>query len=161
MQFAPIPKDEKERLEAVHKMGILDTEREDRFDILTKEAVVRLKVPISTLTILDNDREWFKSAQGIGGSESERDISFCGHALLAKDIFIVEDTLKDIRFADNPMVIGKPYIRAYAGIALIEHKTGHSIGVFCVKDTKPRSFTMKELNILVDIAARVEDELNK
>lgn len=161
MQAAPLPKEEKERLEAVHRMGILDTAPEERFDNLTKEAIVRLGVQMSTITILDKAREWYKSEQGMNKKEGDRSTSFCGHALLAKDIFVVEDTLKDERFADNPMVVGPPYIRFYAGIALIDHKTGHSIGVFCVKDTKPRQFSLKEMGVLSDLAARAEEELNK
>ncbi len=160
MQTAPIPNNEKERLEAVRRLAILDTEPEHRFDSLTEEATLRLKVPISTVTILDEKREWFKSVRGLENKEGDRAISFCGHALLARDIFVVEDTLKDIRFADNPLVVGPPYIRFYAGIALIDHKTGHPVGVFCIKDTKPRIFSLKELNILADIASRAEDEIN-
>jgi len=161
MQFAPIPKDEKERLKALRRMMILDTEEELRFDILTKEAVKRLNIPIAAISFLDLDREWYKSIQGLNKKEGRRDISFCGHALLAKDIFIVEDTLKDIRFSDNPMVIKYPFIRAYAGIALIDYVSGHSVGVFCVKDTEPRHFNIKEIGTLVDIASRAEEEINK
>jgi len=163
MKKAPTPKNEKERIEAVHKFAILDTNPEERFDLLIKEAVEKLKVPMSSLTILDSDREWFKSYQGLEEKEGDRSISFCGHALLASDIFIVEDTLKDERFLDNPMVIGKPFVRFYAGIALFDrkHKTGLPIGVFCVKDTKPRKFDVEEMSILIDLAIRAEKELNK
>lgn len=160
MLSAPIPNNEKERLEAVNRMEILDTEPESRFDDLTKEAIQRLNVPISTVTILDKDREWYKSVQGLDVKEGERSSSFCGHALFAKDIFIVEDTLKDERFADNPMVVGPPFIRFYAGKALIDHKTDHPVGVFCVKDIKPRKLSMRELSTLVDLATRAEEELN-
>ena len=161
MQIAPIPENEKERMEAVHRMAILDTKPEERFDRLTKEAVEKLKVPISTLTILDSKREWFKSCQGLDQKEGERAISFCGHALFAEDIFIVEDTLKDPHFADNPMVISFPFIRFYAGVAIFDYKTGQPVGVFCVKDTKPRLFSAEEITILIDIANRAEKELNK
>lgn len=161
MKKAPIPKNEKERLEAVHRIAILDTEPEGRFDVLTKEAVEKIKVPISTLTILDSKREWFKSCQGLDKKEGERAISFCGHALLVKNIFFVEDTLKDPRFADNPMVIGSPYIRFYGGISLVDYKTGQYIGVFCIKDTKPRTLNADEVDILMDLADRAEKELNK
>jgi len=160
MLLAPLPNNEKERLEAVHEMAILDTNPEERFDDLTKEAMYKLSVPMSTVTIIDDKREWYKSHPGIEKSESERSTSFCGHALLAKDIFVVEDTLKDDRFADNPMVVGPPYIRFYAGIALTEHKTGHAIGVFCIKDIKPRKFNLTDMNILADLASRAEKELN-
>ena len=161
MQLAPIPTDEKERIEAVYKMGILDTKPEARFDVFTQEATVKLNVPISTITILDSEREWFKSCTGLDQKEGDRAISFCGHALLAKDIFIVADTLKDKRFFDNPMVIGFPYIRFYAGVALLDYKTDKAIGVFCVKDTKPRMMSLEEISILMDLANKVEIELNK
>lgn len=161
MKKAPMPDNEKERLEAVHKMAILDTEPEERFDVLTKEAVEKLNVPISTLTILDKDREWFKSCEGLDKKEGERAISFCGHALLVRNIFFVEDTLEDPRFSDNPMVVGSPFIRFYGGIAIVDHKTGHYIGVFCIKDTKPRTLNSEEIDIFMDLADRAERELNK
>ena len=161
MQIAPIPNNEKERLEALHRLAILDTNREARFDDITKEAINKLHVPISTLTLIDNDREWFKSASGISEKEGDRAISFCGHALLATDMFIVEDTLLDDRFKDNPMVIGKPYIRFYAGISLLDYITHLPVGVFCVKDINPRKLTSEEMGILMDLASRAEKELNK
>jgi GAF domain-containing protein len=161
MQEAPIPQNEEERLTALHRMAILDTAPEHRFDFLTKEATEKLHVPISTLTIIDSKREWFKSAQGLKEKENDRAISFCAHALLASVLFVVEDTLKDPRFADNPMVIGSPFIRFYAGMAITDHKTGLPIGVFCIKDTKPRKLNLEETNILMDLAKRAEEELNK
>ena len=161
MQTAPIPADEQERLEAVHRMAILDTEPEERFDVLTKEAAEKLHVPMSMVSILDTDREWFKSCVGFAKKEGDRDVSFCGHALLAKYLFFVEDTFKDLSFSDNPMVTGSPYIRFYAGMALLDYKTGKPIGVFCVKDTEPRTFTAEETAILMDLADRAEKELNK
>ena len=130
MQKAPIPDNESDRLAAVHRLAVLDTVPEKRFDDLTKEATERLLVPISTVTIVDSNREWFKSQQGLNKNDGDRAVSFCGHALFAKDMFIVEDALKDPRFADNPMVVGPPFIRFYAGIALLDHKTGQPVGVF-------------------------------
>lgn len=161
MLNAPIPNDEMERLEAVHNMAILDTEPEERFDALTREATERLNVPISMISILDKDREWFKSCQGFKYKESARAISFCGHALLASSMFVVEDTMLDPRFSDNPTVVGYPFVRFYAGIALLDHKTGKPIGVFCVKDTKPRNLSMEDISIITDLADRAEKELNK
>ena len=161
MLTAPIPKNEKERLEALKRLAILDTKPEERFDVLTKEAVKKLKVPMSMLSILDADREWYKSCAGSIQKEGARDVSFCGHALLASDIFIVGDTLKDERFKDNPMVINAPFVRFYAGIALHDKKSGQPIGVFCVKDIKPRNLTIEETTTLLDIAERAEKELNK
>ena len=161
MQKAPIPTDENKRIEAVHRIAILDTKPEERFDALTKEAIAKLKVVISVISILDSDREWYKSCIGLDNKQGERSISFCGHALLATNIFIVNDTLKDPRFADNPMVTGFPFIRFYAGVALLDHKTHQPIGVFCVKDTKPRSLNSEETAIILDLAERAEEELNK
>jgi len=161
MEEAPIPKDEKERLDAVHRMAILDTQPEERFDRLTREAVNRLKVPISTVTIIDSNREWFKSCIGLSDKEGDRAVSFCGHVLLSEDILVVEDTLLDPRFKDNPMVALSPFIRFYAGVALHDHKTHQPIGVFCVKDTKPRSFSLAEMGILMELAGQAEEELNK
>src|SRR3989338_9011020 len=105
MQSAPIPKNEKERLISLHKLGLLDTNPEERFDRITRTATKIFNVPISTLTLIDAKREWFKSCQGLGEREGDRAISFCGHALLANKIFVIPDTKKDRRFVDNPMVI--------------------------------------------------------
>lgn len=161
MQDAPIPSDEKDRMEAVHRMAILDSEPEERFDLLTREAVEKLKIAISMVSIIDSNREWFKSCTGLNQKEGERVVSFCGHALLAKNIFIVEDTLEDPRFVDNPMVVGFPFIRFYAGVALFDYKSRQPVGVFCVKDTKPRKLSIQEIGLIVDLANRAEQELNK
>jgi diguanylate cyclase len=160
MQKAPIPKNEQERLIAVHNLAILDSEPEARFDNITKEVKEKLNVPISTLTIIDKDREWFKSKQGLSKTEGKREVSFCGHALLATEIFIVEDTLKDDRFKDNPMVVGGPHIRFYAGISLRDYITKLPVGVLCVKDIIPRKLKLEEINILMELASRAEKEIN-
>jgi GAF domain-containing protein len=161
VQKAPIPKNEKERLEAVHSLGILDTKPEERFDVLTKEAVKKLKAPMAMVSIIDSGREWFKSCAGSAQKEGKRDVSFCGHAILSTDVFIVRDTLKDERFKDNPMVVNSPFIRFYAGIVLHDKKTNLPVGVFCIKDTKSRTFNEEETSILMDLAERAEKELNK
>ena len=151
---------EDKRLEALQRMMILDTKPKERFDKLTREAVERLHVPISTISILDKDREWFKSCQGLGMTEGPRNIAFCSVALLAKSVFIVPDTLNDDRFKNNPYVTGKPFIRFYAGVALLDYKSGLPVAVFCVKDTKPRNFSIEETSILMELADRAEKELN-
>lgn len=160
MQKAPIPSNEEERLCAVEELKILDTENEERFDSITKEAVQRFNVPISTITIIDKDREWFKSAQGMNVKESPREISFCGHALVSEVMMVIEDTQKDSRFIDNPMVKGSPYIRFYAGKSLNDRKTNLPVGVFCIKDIKPRKMSLKDINDFLDFAVRAEDEIN-
>jgi GAF domain-containing protein len=161
MQKAPIPTDENKRIEAVHRLAILDTKPEERFDVLTNEVVKKLNVSMAMVTILDSNREWFKSCVGLDKKEGDRAASFCGHALLAKNIFIVEDALKDPNFADNPMVVGFPFIRFYAGVALFDYQTHQPIGVFCVKDTKPKKLTVQEIAIIIDLANKAEKELNK
>ena len=162
MQQAPIPAFEKERLEALKKLNILDTKPEERFDKITKEAMDYFKVPLSTISIVDENREWFKSCNGACDlTEGARDISFCGHALLSGVMFIIEDTKQDERFADNPYVVGPPYIRLYAGMRQMDRASKQPIGVFCIKDTKPRKLDLKDIGVLMELANRAEDEINK
>ncbi len=159
MKFAPIPDNEKKRLVSLHKLGLLDTPREKRFDQITKLATIIFRVPISTLTLVDAKREWFKSCQGLNQREGSRAISFCGHALVDPDVFVIPDATKDRRFFDNPMVVGKPFIRFYAGVPLIS-SNGSRVGVFCIKDTKPRTFSKNDEHILKALASWVEVEIN-
>lgn len=162
MQIAPIPKDEANRIKAVRSLNILDTVKEKRFDDITKEAAEKLCVPISAISIVDEGREWYKACYGIDAREGKRDISFCGHTLVeSSDILVVEDTLMDDRFADNPYVISDPYIRFYAGVRLFDFKTRQPVGVFCVKDKKPRKLSVDELAVVLDYATKAEDEINK
>lgn len=159
MKKAPIPKNELQRIASLYAMNILDTPPEERFDRLTKSATQIFHVPISTLTLIDANREWFKSCQGLSKTEGDRAISFCGHALVEDEILVIPDTLKDKRFADNPMVVDYPYIRFYAGVP-IKNKEGHRIGVFCIKDTKPREFSKEDEVILEGLASWAELEIN-
>jgi GAF domain-containing protein len=146
---------------AVNRLGLLNDKSNNRFDLLTKRAVKELHVPISTLTILDPQKEHYKSSQGLNEKDGERAISFCGHALLMKDLFVIPDTAKDVRFANNPAVIGKPFVRSYMGMALFDFKTGLPVAVFCVKDIKPRNFTMDEIDAFSAIVTLAEEEINK
>ena len=153
--------DEDLRLERVYEMGLLnDLKPEERFDIFTKKATEELHVPISTLTILDAKKEYYKSCQGLDEREGERAISFCSQALLSKNLFIVPDCSEDQRFSNNPMVVGKPFIRFYAGTAIYDYKTGRPVAVFCVKDTKPRELSASEIDVFLAIANDVEKEIN-
>ena len=161
MKKPPIPGNEGDRLKAVKSVGILDTKPEPRFDRITKVACNRLKAPISTISIIDEGREWYKSCQGLDAKEGPRNASFCGHAMLSDFIFIIEDTLKDERFADNPMVVNPPHIRFYAGIALFDRKSRPPIGVLCVKDYRPRKMSPAEIQILMELAKEAEAELNR
>ncbi len=161
MQKAPIPANDKERTCAVQGLKLLDTASEERFDCLTREAIKRFSVPISTITLVDKDREWFKSVQGLQTREGPRDISFCGHALMSQITLVIEDTLADPKFADNPMVKGEPFIRFYAGQSLYEKESGLPVGVFCIKDTKPRTMSLDDLSDFLELARRAEEEINK
>lgn len=157
----PLHAREAERLAAVYRLGILDTEPDPRFDALTKEATERLNVPISTISILGDNREWYKSCQGIDAKEGPRETAFCGWALLAKNAMVVEDTLLDKRFKNNPYVTGEPHIRFYVGVAIVDLVSGLPIGVFCVKGTKPRTFDINELKIIFELAKKAEALINK
>ncbi len=161
MLTAPKFTNEKERQVAAMRLGLsADAKPENKFDVLTKEATERLKVPISTFTVLDANREYFKSCQGLDTAMGERAISFCGHALVSKELFMIPDCRKDPRFADNPMVTGKPFIRFYAGMALYDYMTRMPVAVFCVKDAKPRTFSLKELEIFLSLCTRAEELMN-
>ena len=161
MQKAPIPINDEARVCAVEGLHLIDTASEERFDKLTREATKKFSVPISTITLVDKDREWFKSAQGLQNREGSRSISFCGHALMSEVFMIINDTLSDPRFADNPMVVGEPHIRFYAGKSLFEHKSNLPVGVFCIKDYKPREMSLAEVGEFLKLADRAENEINK
>ncbi len=161
MKLAPIPANEEARVCALEGLKILDTSSEERFNRLTKEAIEIFSVPVSTITLVDKDREWFKSVQGLKQVEGPRDISFCGHALMSEVILIINDTLADPRFADNPMVIGEPHIRFYAGKSLYEYESKLPVGVFCIKDHKPREMSLADIGNFLDLADRAEKEINK
>ncbi len=136
----PIPSNEKTRLEKLNHYSILDTESEEMFDNLTKLASQLLEVPISLISLIDEDRQWFKSKFGIDDSETPRDISFCQYAIMSEDLFEVTDSLEDERFKDSPLVLGGPKIRFYVGAPLVDDD-GNVLGSFCAKDTKPRDIT--------------------
>ena len=159
MKEAPIPKDEFKRIASVYALDLLDTPPEERFGQLTRCATLIFHVPISTLTIVDATREWFKSCQGLDKTEGDRAISFCGHALVEDEILVIPDTTKDERFADNPMVTGQPHIKFYAGVPIMS-VDGVRIGVFCIKDTKPREFPKEDVEILQGLAKWAELEIN-
>ncbi len=161
MKTAPIPQNEQDRLCAVLGLKILDTATEERFDLITREATKLFGVPIATITIVDRDREWYKSVVGLEKRQGPRDISFCGHALLQEDILIIEDTLENSAFKDNPMVIGEPRIRFYAGKSLYDWEKHLPVGVFCIKDYAPRRLSDKEINDFLILASRAEEEVNR
>ena len=158
MKKPDTPHDEQARLETLRSLGILGTAAEERFDRLTRMAKRLFGVSIALVSLVDENRQWFKSCVGLSVSETPRDISFCGHAILGDDFFIIPDTSADERFADNPLVLNDPYIRFYAGCPL-RAPNGHKLGTLCIIDRQPRSFGKDELEALADLAAMVEREL--
>ncbi len=158
MQAPQFPPDEARRLAALHRLNILDTPFEERFDRITRTAQRLFKVPFALISLIDAERQWFKSCQGLSATETPRDISFCGHAILDQDVFLVPNALNDPRFADNPLVTGGPQIRFYAGQPLCA-ADGSRIGTLCVIDTVPREMSESEQQALRDLAAWAEQEL--
>lgn len=158
MRKPDIPKDEKSRLKTLASLNILDTFHEERFDRLTRMACKLFEVPIAMVTLVDDKRQWFKSCVGLNVSETARDISFCGHAILSDEVLVVSDAEKDVRFADNPLVIGDPHIRFYAGCP-IKSLNGSRLGTLCIIDGEARAFSKQDLEFLKDLASMVEREL--
>lgn len=155
---AALPEGEEQRLEALRLLALLDSEPEERFDRLARLAAGLLEAPISLLTLVDRDRQWFKSRIGLQLVETSRDASFCAHAILAEEPMVVADALHDDRFADSPLVAGPPHVRFYAGCPLTL-PDGHALGTLCVLDTRPRQLTPEQRRLLRDLADLVEEEL--
>ena len=153
-----LPEDEQERLNTLRTLKILDSAPEERFDRLTRLAKRMFGVPISLVSIVDEQRQWFKSSQGLEASETPREISFCGHAILGDELFMIENASEDERFADNPLVTDAPNIRFYAGCPL-KMANGHKMGTLCLIDDKPRELDDEEITLLKDLAVMAEQEL--
>ena len=144
---APFPANEAQRLEALDSYGILDTEAEKPFDDLVRLAAQLCGVPIGVVSLVDGDRQWFKAVQGLPVRETPRDLAFCAHAILAPDTFVVEDAQRDDRFDENPLVLGEPYIRFYAGAPLVVEE-GFPLGTLCLIDRRPRRLSERQLGAL-------------
>ncbi len=157
-QAAPLPADEESRLAALRDLDVLDTGAEERFDRFTAEACEVLGVPIALVSLVDEDRQWFKSKAGIDVEETPRDLAVCAHAILGPRVFLVPDLMDDDRFADNPIVVGDPRLRSYAGVPL-ELSDGSRVGTFCVLDHRPRDFSDEQIVELQRLAAGVLEEL--
>jgi PAS domain S-box-containing protein len=155
-----IPANEIARLQVLRDLNILDTPAEERFDRLTRIAQHILQVPIALVSLVDAQRQWFKSRQGLDTQETHRDISFCGHAILGSDVFVVADAAADPRFADNPLVLEAPSIRFYAG-APLTLSSGERVGTLCAIDRQPHQVTSAQLAALQDLAACVVEELEQ
>lgn len=155
-----LPSDaEPDRLAALDRYGIFDTPPEETFDRLTRLAANLLHAPIALVSLVDKTRQWFKSRVGLSADQTPRDMAFCGYTILENQALIVPDATQDPRFIDNPLITGEPYIRFYAAIP-IKTPDGHRLGTLCVIDGRPRPrLNEGEMQILRDLAAMVEDEL--
>jgi PAS domain S-box-containing protein len=156
----PVRDDERERLDILRSLGVLDTDPEESYERVVHLAVRLLGVPIALVTLVDDERQWFKARIGLDFVETERAISFCAHAISSEEeIFVVEDTHRDARFAGNPLVTGDPHIRFYAGRIL--RCEGRRVGTLCVIDRVARQLTGDDARSLQDLAVIVEDLLSR
>ena len=159
-QKAPLPADEESRIKALHDLAILDTDAEERFDRYTRITATAFDAPVALVSLVDRDRQWFKSRQGFDKSETPRDMAFCAHAILDDGALIVSDALQDERFAENPLVTDDPRIRFYAGVPL-RASGGDRVGVLCIIDHRPRDLSPSQVNLLKEMAELVEMEIGK
>jgi diguanylate cyclase (GGDEF)-like protein len=158
MLFPSKPANETARLASLRALNILDTVPEERFDRLTRLAKRLFGVPIAIVSLVDENRQWFKSCVGVDVRETARDISFCAHAILHDDVLLIPNALADERFHDNPLVAGDPGIRFYAGYPLTMGE-GNKLGTLCLIDMKPRELQDEDLDLLRDLAHMAEQEL--
>ncbi len=159
MQEAPLPPNEAERLKALYKYKILDTDPEDVFDDIVKLASYICETPIALISLVDSERQWFKAKLGLGASQTDRNVAFCAHAIRDDGILEVENALEDERFADNPLVTGDPNIRFYAGAPLITND-GFKLGTLCAIDTVPRQLSDKQHEALEALSRQVRSNLD-
>jgi phosphoribosyl 1,2-cyclic phosphodiesterase/CheY-like chemotaxis protein len=148
---APVPDDEERRIASLRELKILDTEPEERFDRITRLAAALFHVPMAIISLVDEDRQWFKSCIGLNAKETPRDAAFCAHVVYSREPIVVSDAFQDVRFADNPVVTNEPRIRFYAGYPLMLDD-GSCIGTLCLLDTRPRTLDGPDLERLHDLA---------
>lgn len=154
----PTSANEQARLDSLREYRILDTGPEQAFDDLTQLAAYLCGTPVAMISLIDSQRQWFKSRVGVDINETPRNIAFCSHAILEEGLFIVEDLSKDERFRDNPFVKLDPKIRFYAG-APFKSRTGHALGTICVVDSKPRTLSAEQQSALAILGRQVEGQL--
>jgi diguanylate cyclase (GGDEF)-like protein len=155
-----LSQNEPQRLASLQELGVLYTPSEERYDRITRLASRLLGTPMALVSLVDDRVQWFKSAHGIDATETPREVSFCGHAILGEETFVVEDATTDARFADNPLVTGAPDIRFYAGHP-VHAADGMAVGTLCIIDREPRAFGESDRETLRDLAALVEAELQR
>ena len=155
---APLPKNEVKRLKVLWQYDVLDTVPEEVFDDLTDLAAHICESPVAMISLVDENRQWFKAKVGTSTKETSRDISFCAHAILNDGLLVISDATKDPRFRDNPLVTGPQKIRFYAGAPLVS-PDGHALGTLCVLDKKPRKLRSEQLEALRVLAHHVVSQL--
>jgi GAF domain-containing protein len=161
MKLAPIPADEADRIADLHALNLLDTPHEPRFDRITDLAADVFEVPMVFVTLVDSDRQWFKSTCGLSGVDSTPcDVGFCAHAILESEALAIPNAAENQRFADNPLVTGDFHLRFYAGVPIRGLK-GKTIGALCLVDNKPHKFSAKQLSRLQKFTALVEAEIQR
>ena len=155
---APMPKDEEQRIRALHELDILDTKEEKAFDDLTRLATYICRTPMAAISLIDSERQWFKSRVNITETETPRDIAFCSHAILENVTMIVKDALYDERFKDNPFVTADNGVRFYAGSPLTTAE-GFKLGTLCVIDVVPRDLSDGQIAALRALSRQVTAQL--
>lgn len=158
MMKAKIYAEESARLKALKDYDILDTPSEQAYDDITALAAFICDVPIALISLVDADRQWFKSKVGLAASETTREVSFCAHAILKPEIMVIPDTLLDQRFLDNPLVACAPNIRFYAGVPLLT-PSGYPLGTLCVIDHQPKMLSDTQRSTLEALARQVVSQL--
>lgn len=158
MQEAEIPSNEQQRLAHLQNLKILDTPRDDRYDRITRMICRVLDVPAAAISLVDENRQWFKSIRGFDMTETPRSVAFCAHTILEERTLIIPDTHADPRFDDNPLVIYPPHVRFYAGHPLKIVDNIH-VGTLCVYDTEPRELSSDDVEFLQDLSVTVTNEM--
>lgn len=156
MKIAPLPPDEELRLQSLFDLAILDTPAEEAYDKLTRLAASLCGTEISVVSLVDSDRQWFKSKVGLEVNQTPRDVAFCAHAILKDELMEVSDAQADPRFAKNPLVTGNPNIRFYAGVPLHD-QNGMALGTLCVIDSEVKVLEDYQRKTLVMLAKKIED----